>query len=196
MWFAAVLLAGLVSTTPADEWNQVFEVGNAPELHIKTSDADIIVESGPVGQIDARVATFKSTFDKLGLRIEPRQEGDTVYLTVKYPRNVQSRTIGRVQIYVRVPEDVRLELRTGDGEIEVAGIRGEVTVTSGDGDIKIEDGGGTLRARAGDGDLRLAGRFDLLQVETGDGDVEVRALQGSAVITRIVELSCCPAYSQ
>jgi DUF4097 and DUF4098 domain-containing protein YvlB len=72
-------------------------------------------------------------------------------------------------------------LRTGDGKIEIGGLKGEMDLHSGDGSEVLEGVDGKLRATTGDGHIRADGRFDALELKTGDGRVEVRAAAGSSL---------------
>jgi DUF4097 and DUF4098 domain-containing protein YvlB len=80
-----------------------------------------------------------------------------------------------------MPRQGRVNLRTGDGNIELSNFKGDMDLETGDGHQEIDGADGNLRARSGDGHIRVAGRFDALQVGTGDGRVEARALAGSTM---------------
>jgi DUF4097 and DUF4098 domain-containing protein YvlB len=86
-----------------------------------------------------------------------------------------------VDVIIQMPREGKVNLRTGDGEIEVAGLKGELDLHSGDGSENLDGIDGKLRASTSDGHIRATGRFDELALKTGDGHVEVRALAGSSL---------------
>ncbi len=80
-----------------------------------------------------------------------------------------------------MPREGSVNLRTGDGRIEVASLKGEMDLHTGDGSVNLDGVDGKLRASTGDGHIQAYGRFDELDLKTGDGHVDVRAANGSAL---------------
>ena len=80
---------------------------------------------------------------------------------------------GRVDVIIQMPREGRVNLRTGDGKIEVAGLKGEMDLHTGDGSINLDSVDGKLHATTGDGHIRANGRFDELGLKTGDGRIFV-----------------------
>jgi DUF4097 and DUF4098 domain-containing protein YvlB len=80
-----------------------------------------------------------------------------------------------------MPREGRVDLRTGDGKIELGNFKGEMQLHSGDGSEEIDGVDGKLRATTGDGHIRANGRFDELDLKTGDGRVDAHAATGSAL---------------
>jgi DUF4097 and DUF4098 domain-containing protein YvlB len=82
-----------------------------------------------------------------------------------------------------VPRELTLDVNTGDGDVHVAGVKGEVRLHTGDGGIDGTGLDGRLAASSGDGHVSVAGRFDDLDIHTGDGMVEAAATAGSNIVT-------------
>jgi DUF4097 and DUF4098 domain-containing protein YvlB len=182
-----VLMLAVASALPAraDEWSKTFNLTGKPTLRVETSDANIRVDTWDQNRIEAKVITQRYKIGEGGLRVEDRQNGDSVELNVRYPHHNFSFDVGnhRVDIDIHMPREGRVNLHTGDGKIEIAGIKGEMDLRSGDGAEIVEGADGKLRATTGDGPIRANGRFDELDVKTGDGRVEVRAAAGSSLAT-------------
>ena len=89
----------------------------------------------------------------------------------------------RVDINIHMPREGRVDLRTGDGKIELGNFKGEMLLHTGDGSEEIDGVDGKLRALTGDGHIHANGRFDELDLKTGDGRVDARATAGSALAT-------------
>jgi DUF4097 and DUF4098 domain-containing protein YvlB len=184
----AVLAVAVISvlsaeTAHADEWSKTYNLSGKPELRIETSDANIRVTTWDQNTIEAKVVTERYKIGEGGIRVEEHQNGDAVEIDVRYPHHDIS--IGwsnhRVDIIIQMPREGKVDLRTGDGKIDLAGFKGEMELHSGDGSENLEGVDGKLHAETGDGHINAHGRFDELELKTGDGHVEVRAGAGSTL---------------
>jgi DUF4097 and DUF4098 domain-containing protein YvlB len=178
---AACLLAALPAS--ADEWSKNYTLGGRPDLRIETSDANIRVTTWDQNTIDAKVVTAGYKIGEGGIRVEEHQTGDAVDIEVRYPHH--NITVGwgnhRVDVIIQMPREGRVNLRTGDGNIEIAGLKGDMDLHSGDGSENLDGVEGKLHAWTGDGHITAHGRFDELELKTGDGHVDVRAAHGSSL---------------
>lgn len=167
----------------ADEWSKTYNLSGKPKLRIETSDANIRVTTWDQNTIEAKVITSHYKIGEDGIRVEEHQNGDSVEIDVHYPHHSFNVEWGnhRVDIIIQMPREGRVNLRTGDGKIDVAGLKGEMDLHSGDGSENLESVDGKLHATTGDGHITAHGRFDELQLKTGDGHVEVRATGGSSL---------------
>jgi DUF4097 and DUF4098 domain-containing protein YvlB len=180
---AILALSVAVGSARAEEWSKTYTISGRPDLRIETSDANIRVTTWDQNTIEAKVITSRYKIGEGGIRIDERQTGDSVEIEVHYPHH--NFTIGweshRVDIIVQMPREGRVNLRTGDGKIDVAGLKGEMDLHTGDGSINMDGVDGKLHATTGDGHIQASGRFDELGLKTGDGHVDVRADSGSSL---------------
>jgi DUF4097 and DUF4098 domain-containing protein YvlB len=182
----AVLSLAVIAVLPAhaDEWTKTYTLSGQPDLRIDTSDANIHVTTWDQNKIEARVETSRYKIGEDGIRVTEHQNGDSVEIEVRYPHNSINFEWGRnhrVDIIIQMPREGRVNLRTGDGKIDVANFKGEMDLHSGDGSENLEGVDGKLHATTGDGHITAHGRFDELELKTGDGHVDVRAGQGSTL---------------
>ncbi|HET9406713.1 MAG TPA: DUF4097 family beta strand repeat-containing protein [Candidatus Sulfotelmatobacter sp.] len=181
----ATLALGIAATLPAraDEWNKTYNLTGKPDLRVETSDANIHVETWDQNTIEARVTTSHYKIGEGGIRVEERQNGDSVEIGVHYPHHIVMFEFGshRVDINIRMPREGKVNLRTDDGRIELSGFKGEMDLHTGDGSETLDQVDGNLRASSGDGHIRANGRFEQLELKTGDGRIEVRANDGSSI---------------
>jgi hypothetical protein len=158
----AILVLGLVAALPAwaDEWSKTYNLTGTPELRIETSDADIRVSTWDQNAIEAKVITTRYKIGEGGIRIEEHQDGDHVDIDVRYPHHNFNIEWGqhKVEIIVQMPREGQANLRTGDGKIEVNGLKGEMDLHTGDGGVTLEAVDGKLHATTGDGHIRAGGR--------------------------------------
>jgi DUF4097 and DUF4098 domain-containing protein YvlB len=181
----AALTLAVVSVSPAyaEEWSKTYNVSGKPNLRVETSDANIRVTTWDQNTIEAKVITAHYKIGEGGIRVEEHQTGDAVEIDVRFPHHNFNIEWGqhRVDVIIQMPREGRINLRTGDGKIDVAGLKGDMDLHTGDGSENLEGVDGKLRASTGDGHITAQGRFDELEHKTGDGHVEVRATQGSTL---------------
>jgi DUF4097 and DUF4098 domain-containing protein YvlB len=179
--FAVCLISSLAAR--AEEWSKTYSLTGRPDLRVETSDANIRVTTWDQNNIEAKVITTRYKIGEGGIRIDERQTGNMVEIEVHYPHHNFNIEWGqhKVDIILQMPREGSVNLRTGDGKIEVASLRGEMDLHTGDGSVNLDGVDGKLRASTGDGHIQANGRFDALDLKTGDGHVDVRATNGSAL---------------
>jgi DUF4097 and DUF4098 domain-containing protein YvlB len=181
----AVVALCLISSLAAraEEWSKTYSLTGRPDLRAETSDANIRVTTWDQNTIEAKVITTRYKIGEGGIRVEEHQNGNLVELEVRYPHHNFNVEWGqhKVDIIIQMPREGKVNLRTGDGKIEVASLKGEMDLHTGDGSVNLDAVDGKLRASTGDGHIQANGRFDELDLKTGDGHVDVRAASGSAL---------------
>lgn len=175
-----VVLAVLPSGSP-DEWTKSFKLERSAMLRVETSDANIRVTAWEGSSVEARITTQGWTIGGDGINIVDRQTGDQIDIEVRFPRhafqmNWRNR---RVDIEIRVPRDADLDLHTGDGNVDVQGVKGSILLRSGDGNLKLSELQGTLKADTGDGNIDLRNVRGDLTLHTGDGNIDLAGIDGS-----------------
>jgi DUF4097 and DUF4098 domain-containing protein YvlB len=180
----AVLISLAAVPARADEWSKTYTLTGRPDLQVETSDANIRVTTGDQNTIQAKVITTRYKIGEGGIHIEERQNGNRVEIEVRYPHhnfNFEWGSGHRVDVIIQMPREGHVNLRTGDGKIEVANLKGEMDMHTGDGSVELDSVDGKLHASTGDGHIQANGRFDELELKTGDGHVDVRAGSGSSL---------------
>jgi len=177
--FALLVLSSVPALADTDHWSKSYQIEGQAKLHIDSSDASIRIDPSDKNQIEATITTRGWGIGNGGIKIEDHQSGDSVDIQVRFPHHWIGVGNRSVHIEIRAPRTTLLNLRTGDGGIDINGISGDITADTGDGHIDIQDADGTLHATTGDGHIRVRGRFDGLCLKTGDGHIEASALAGS-----------------
>lgn len=185
LWLLIAVSTLVALPASADEWTKTYNISGKADLRVETSDANIRVTTWDQNTIEAKVVTQRYKIGEDGIRVEERQNGDAVEIEVRYPHHNFNIEWGnhRVDIIIQMPREGRVNLRSGDGKIEIAGLKGEMDVHTSDGSENLDGVDGKLRASTGDGHIRASGRFDELDLKSGDGHVEVRAAVGSSLST-------------
>lgn len=200
-WVFLGVLVVAASWAGADDWSHQYTVKGRPELRLTTDDGSVRVEVGAGSQIEAQVTTEGWKIAPGELAIKESQTGDRVAIEVRLPpHNALFREGHRsVKLLVRVPAEANLDIRTGDGSVNVEPITGRIAITTGDGsitaaglhgEIRLHTGDGSiratglegrLRADTGDGHMNVRGRFEGLELRTGDGSIDAEVESGSKV---------------
>jgi DUF4097 and DUF4098 domain-containing protein YvlB len=194
-----LLLASLLVS--ADEWNKTYKVSGKPELRIDSRDGSVDINSWDQKEIQIRVETTGWRIAPDEVRITERQIGDRVEMELVIPKHMWGFSMSHrtIRLDVKVPRELKLDVRTGDGSVRGYNLRGDLQLNSGDGAIRgselqgnmrIHTGDGSIELSAvdgslavntGDGNVNVSGRFDDLDVRTGDGSIRAIAERGSKI---------------
>ena len=201
---ALALAAAPVHAEPK-VWNQDWTVGGKPIVRIRVDDAHVRIHRGAAGRVVSRVEFEAKRWGLIVGGGSPvvvfERSGDEFKIQARDPKGVG--VVGSYEekyvVDVTVPNNVVLEVRSGDGALDCeplegsftfesgdgairgVGLKGDVTVVTGDGRVTLDSLDGSFSARLGDGHLTTAGRFDVLDVRSGDGRQDVTAKPGSKV---------------
>ena len=174
---------------------RTFAVSGSPRITLNTFDGQVTVrgwDKQEVAYTATRAAHDEETLK--GISIQSQQQGEAVSITAT--NNDQES--GSVDFDVYVPRQSTLHVSSGDGALNLEGVKGQITLRSGDGPIEVSNGGGTLQvntgdgvirvikfegqvdARTGDGAIALDGNFNALTARTGDGTISLSVPAGSS----------------
>jgi hypothetical protein len=176
----AIAISGAAS---ADDWSKTFQISGRPELRLNVNDGSVTIRTWDRKEIEARVTTVRWKIPS-EVQVVEHQSGDRVELEVRMPHRMFTLNFGQrssIQVELRVPREIRSDIRTGDGSIIAENLRGETRLSTGDGRIEATSLDGTLDAQTGDGRIVIRGRFDMLNLHTGDGSIEAEVNNGSRI---------------
>ena len=92
-------------------------------------------------------------------------------------------TEDRIDLDIRAPESIRLDVTDGSGSLEIEGVSGPLFVRDSSGSIRIEDTGADITIQDGSGSLRVENTDGHLRIEDGSGSVTVSNTAGDVTIT-------------
>ncbi|HEY3582172.1 MAG TPA: DUF4097 family beta strand repeat-containing protein [Pyrinomonadaceae bacterium] len=171
-----------------------FPVGASPRINIGTFDGPISVHGWD--QAEVRYTATKRASDEETLKqisIQTEQQGTTLSINATGDENN-----GSVLLDVYVPRQTSLHVSSGDGQLILEGVSGDITLRSNDGPITVSNSGGQLHvttddgpiqinkfdgqvdARTGDGPIALDGNFNAISARTGDGEISLTVPAGSS----------------
>jgi len=166
----------------ADDWSKTFSISGHPDLRVSANDGSVTIRTWDRKEIEARVTTIHWRIPS-DVQVVEHQSGDHVELEVRMPHRMFELNFGQrsIQVELRVPRDLKSDIRTGDGSITVENLHGETRLSTGDGRIEATALDGMLDAQTGDGRIITRGRFDRLNLHTGDGSIEAEINNGSRI---------------
>jgi DUF4097 and DUF4098 domain-containing protein YvlB len=108
--------------------------------------------------------------------IRESQSGDRVDIEVRLPKRWGWSGGGHrsVRVVLQVPKSADLDVRTGDGSVDVAPVAGRLSISTGDGGITVDGLQGEIQLHTGDGSIRATGLGGQLRADTGDGGITLR----------------------
>jgi len=169
-----------------------FEPGG--QLSIDVSDADVSVRAGRGNEAAIRVYMSaedrywgREVFRSMGFEADMR--GGGLQIGADDPDIDRSHRRGNdgnvgFLVEVTVPSSCDATISTGDGDIVIGDLEGEINLETSDGDIAVGALAGSLYLRTSDGDVsasKLEG--DEISVRTSDGDVSIGVVLGAADIS-------------
>jgi len=181
IWMICVVLLTVLPSAPTDEWTKSFNLERAAKLRIETSDANIRVTAWDGPTVEARIATKGWKIGGDGINIVDHQTADQIDIEVRFPHHVFQVNWGnrRVDIEIKVPRMADLDLHTGDGNVDVQGVKGAILLRSGDGNLTLSELQGTLKAHTGDGNIDVRNVRGEVTLHTGGGRIDLTGIDGS-----------------
>jgi hypothetical protein len=173
---AAIPALGLAQTQDADHlWTKSYPVSGKPSLNLETGDAGLEISScGACREIRITVETEGVRLSDY--RLEESQTGDQVHFLFKEKPHIGVHvTWHRTQakVTVETPAELTLESHSGDGNVSVSGLNGELGLTTGDGNLTADHLSGRLRVKSSDGHVTITNSTGALEARTSDGNLTV-----------------------
>jgi hypothetical protein len=168
--------------------NKKFE--NIKNVDLSTSSGDIAIRKGTGTTVEV---TVKHSYDEQSFTAMMEQRNGTLVLKEEFSRGSHS---GNSSWELSVPDNTKLNLNTGSGDVSVEGLKGDVRSNLGSGDVEVSNMSGNmnfntgsgninvnktdgeLSFNSGSGDIRASGGSGKYSFNAGSGDITVRNLKG------------------
>ncbi|MBE2317937.1 DUF4097 family beta strand repeat protein [Solirubrobacter sp. CPCC 204708] len=144
-------------------------LGDVNGLRLDLGEADVEIDGGASSIEMTRTDEFSFGKPSTG---EPRVEDGTVSITSRCPEQVLGSC--RVSYRLTVPDNVPLVIETSSGNVDLAGVRASVQISTGSGAIRATGFCGfSLRAVSDSGDVTTVSECsaDRLELRSTTGDV-------------------------
>lgn len=146
-----------------------FTVSGSPRVNIMTFDGPIKVHGWDKSEVSYTAEKQGSDEDDLKqIDIQTEQQGPLVSIIAK-----SGEDSGAASLEVFVPRKATLHISSNDGELDLEGVSGDLTLRTGDGAIKVSNGSGQLQVNTGDGEIRITNFDGQVDARTGDGPISI-----------------------
>ncbi len=161
-----------------------FDAGPETRLVLRHGDGDVEIEAWDEDAIEVDV-TYIREEKRIGLggrssfTVAFEERGDTRYVIGKEKKasgiGVFSSSRYEHVYRIRAPRHITLDLEGDDGNIEITGWHGDISIDLDDGDIDLREvDAARTRVEMQDGDAMIAGLRGDLTLTADDGDVTIR----------------------
>ncbi|AFL90350.1 hypothetical protein Terro_4143 [Terriglobus roseus DSM 18391] len=188
----AVLITA-VSAAAQSNWDKTYNVSGRAAVQVSVDNASVITRTcGTCRTVRIHVDAHGNDLSRWHLT--EMQGGNVVHFTMK--RRDEERFFmgwqGRSpEVFVDLPTESDVELRSGNGGLQLTGVHGSVDVKTGNGSVGVEDVTGALRitsgngaltvrrvegtlmAVSGNGPMTLEGRLSQFEVRSGNGGMNI-----------------------
>lgn len=163
----------------AGGWIKVFS-GNGP-IEVVAAPGDLMEVVGERGDAGRERDPVRFEVRRLGADVvvcavteytECRDDG------LRTTERRRSHRPERVRFTVRLPGGTHARLSTGNGDLRIGGVGGDVVAGTGNGDVQVLGTSGTVEVRSGNGELEVARATGPVRANTGNGRVTVRTSRG------------------
>ena len=181
---AIVTLAVLFTSSAARAWpgvqgsfDKTLSVNGPVDLEVLTHSGDVRIKAGSSGsvQIHGKIHVGDSWLggkredDVHAIEQNPpiRQDGNSVHIEYVNYRNIS------IDYEITVPTETVVRTKSGSGDQEIEGTKGNADVQTGSGDVRLENLQGEIRVQTGSGNVRARQVAGAVRGGTGSGDVEI-----------------------
>jgi hypothetical protein len=149
-----------------DRQSKSFTVSGEPHVNIGTFDGAVTVKGWDKPEVMYTATKRAGDEEELkGIVIDAQQNGSSISIIAK------SEDSGSASLEVFVPRNSGLHVSSDDGQLNVQGVSGQITLRTGDGAIEVTDSRGQLKVNTGDGHIRIAQFEGQVDARTGDGAI-------------------------
>jgi hypothetical protein len=160
-------------------------------LKLDTGAGDLIVEGvAGLAKVELRGKACASAQDLLdSIQFTQQREGATSMAATKIPDLGDNWSFfgaghyAYMDVHVRMPSGVKLDLRDSSGDLEVSGLTNGLDLKDSSGDIKLRDIAGAVNVTDTSGDIEVKGiSGDFTVISDSSGDINIDDVKGSSVV--------------
>jgi DUF4097 and DUF4098 domain-containing protein YvlB len=175
--FVAVASTTAFASSTQGQFERTLQVNGPVDLEVLTHSGNITVRAGSSGSVFIRGKIsigdrwFEGRRENEIHEIEQNppihQTGNSIHVDYVNMRNIA------IDYEISVPADATIRTRSGSGDQNVEGTKGNVDIQTGSGNVQLAHLTGEIHLQTGSGDVRARGVAGTVRGGTGSGDVEV-----------------------
>ncbi len=173
------LFSGLWAEGEKIEVNKTFDATKI--VSVKIISGDCIVKAGGKDKIDVHlVYTYPKDKFKPVLEID----GDTLVLKEDFEKGENCNIKGHSNWTITVPAKTDIFFKAASGNLDLAGLKGELNLKTASGNLDINDVDGQVKAKAASGEVRMKNCNGQIAVKVASGNIAIKEVKGT------LELKC------
>ncbi|MGB9177758.1 MAG: hypothetical protein WCB68_00825 [Pyrinomonadaceae bacterium] len=149
-----------------EQEKKTFAVSGVTQVNVEDFEGPIVVRAWDRPEVS--FTADKQAIDDQsmsGVRVEAQQRGSNILISAKFDKpqrviklsGILMHTNGAfVKLEVNVPRETNVRLRTGNGQLSLAGVSGDADLRTEHGPIDVNDGRGRVTAWTNNGLIRIA----------------------------------------
>lgn len=170
--FVVLAALGIIATSPlrAEKTEtKEFESKSIKSVLIENSSGLVKVVGGSSAK--ASVTAEKVKFEKM-CSLEIKQKGDVLSARVRNAGIVNTGEC-QVNLTLNVPSLVKLSVKSGSGDLDVSGTKGQVDYKIGSGNVHIDSTVEKLNGKSGSGETDIKGLTGSATIAAGSGSINL-----------------------
>jgi len=189
-------LAGVATVVAAGGGCIAVSAAETTETHRYDIGDERVTVDNPAGDVTVRTEDREDVHVRARKRDSMGNEDAFSKLSVTTARSDDTLAVGvedgtdpgladttSLDLDVTVPSSNRVtDLDVADGDVDLHGTVGDLTVDADDGDVSLRSVDGAVTVEAGDGDLTVDGVSGAATATVGDGDATVRGVDGAVTL--------------
>lgn len=181
-----ILAAGLLfvfsGQTLADDLRLIteksFTVKKGERLKAESYSGDVRVTAWEKDEVSVKIYGDDKAEKIMEFYIEKSDEGVVVKVKKEGKSNNWFGNNGRVRLEIKAPSTFDLVVTTAGGDINIAGVSGELRLNTAGGDIKTSGGEGEIKANTAGGDIVVKEFSGDVKMSTAGGDIRGEKIKG------------------
>lgn len=140
-------------------------------------EAEIIVR----GKRDSDMEDYVAN----NVRLELKREGSRAVLISQFKNSIPGISFRErvINLKVKVPENLDMDVDDGSGEIDIAQINGDIQIDDGSGTITIRDIRGDVGVDDGSGTIEISGVSGSVTIDDGSGTIDVSNVEENVEVS-------------
>ena len=177
----ALIALALPTLARAETKTLTLDSKEMKSMRIDVAGGDLVIEGVANGSQIEVIATFDE--DERDIELSLTREGDrAALLSGTEEWHFWVRRTMKIDLRVKVPHGLELDIDDGSGDIRISNTVGEAEIDDGSGSIEIKNHRGDLEVEDGSGSIDISGVVGDVYVEDGSGRMSITNVDGKVTI--------------
>ncbi|MEZ4744341.1 MAG: DUF4097 family beta strand repeat-containing protein [Bdellovibrionota bacterium] len=177
MKFSIILVLSLFTSIAfASTESKDFDINGLKTLELENDAGDIKISVTQDGK--AHISATKVNFGE-NCTLKMQRSEDKLDIEVDKKGLFKSGEC-KVHFEIKVPREIALDIKSGSGDLNIIGTKGEVEFFLGSGDAVIDAEIKELNGKSGSGSLKISGTIGEADIKLGSGSIDIDGLTSEA----------------